>query len=357
MIISGHFGTENNAWKVGIVQIPCEYCLFYLCELLAKTVTIPPDQNLFIPLDQNCSILLVSNVCNGNIGTVCKGNYAWNLFIFKTISQYCLFFLDEFLAPKYRQCIYYYSDFEFLNAILFSLNVPVSSLHIIFSTAMAWRYQWNFLLLLSIPFLQYFSFFLSFIYHFTFNVAIRSLWINTIRVLLFYNDEIYHFFKIIWFSLSADLFWSVAKWPDDFPCAKKMYLKEMYEENVFWNCLFGMYLQYNPHCDFLIRLNTFLSNFVRVFYQNLHSCLALLVLGIICFYIFESVAPVFRWSYLCFGFYSGLFWVWWIAVTLIFLLLFSLILSLIPFTIFHCFNDIVVIFSGCICRIANLPLL
>ena len=158
MIISGHFGTENNAWKVGIVQIPCEYCLFYLCELLAKTVTIPPDQNLFIPLDQNCSILLVSNVCNGNIGTVCKGNYAWNLFIFKTISQYCLFFLDEFLAPKYRQCIYYYSDFEFLNAILFSLNVPVSSLHIIFSTAMAWRYQWNFLLLLSIPFLQYFSF-------------------------------------------------------------------------------------------------------------------------------------------------------------------------------------------------------
>ena len=206
-------------------------------------------------------------------------------------------------------------------------------------------------------FLLQIFFFLSFIYHFTFNVAIRSLWINTIRVLLFYNDEIYHFFKIIWFSLSADLFWSVAKWPDDFPCAKKMYLKEMYEENVFWNCLFGIYLQYNPHCDFLIRLNTFLSNFVRVFYQNLHSCLALLVLGIICFYIFESVAPVFRWSYLCFGFYSGLFWVWWIAVTLIFLLLFSLILSLIPFTIFHCFNGIVFIFSGCICRIANFPLL
>ena len=44
MGISGQFGIENYAWKVGIIQKNlCEYFGFFVCDFLCQTVLIPPD--------------------------------------------------------------------------------------------------------------------------------------------------------------------------------------------------------------------------------------------------------------------------------------------------------------------------
>ena len=56
-----HFGVENYAWKVGIIQK-----IFAIFSV--PTVPLRPGQKVSIPSDQNLLILLVSNVYNGNVG-------------------------------------------------------------------------------------------------------------------------------------------------------------------------------------------------------------------------------------------------------------------------------------------------
>ena len=68
--IKKYFGTENYAWKVGIIQKSLRTLKIFLVRyFVPKHCANTSKQNVPLPLDQNVMILLVSNIYNGNIET------------------------------------------------------------------------------------------------------------------------------------------------------------------------------------------------------------------------------------------------------------------------------------------------
>ena len=80
-------------------------------------------------------------------------------------------------------------------------------------------------------------------------------------------------------------------------------LSKFTRELVFQCCLIHIDLQDIQYFDFTILLDTFPCNFFLLFFwQHLHSCFLLLVLGMTCFCISKSRIPVLQNNFLSFGF-------------------------------------------------------
>ena len=95
------FDIENYGWKDRIIRkVHCEYCWFSLRDCWTQTRLIPLDQNVLIPLHHSVFVLLVVICIIGILRHFGTENYAWKLGIIQNFSEYWQFFFHVFSAPN-----------------------------------------------------------------------------------------------------------------------------------------------------------------------------------------------------------------------------------------------------------------